>query len=141
MVRVLGGVEVVRKVGQNPSGLEITSRITILERNGIMFSRFSLEGGGTGAWHHHGTRELYGFVLTGRLRLESGPEGKETFDLGAGDFFHIPPGLVHRDVNLSRLKKVVVLSAYVGTGTVVVNVDRPPLRSVPGPSQRRRDPE
>jgi uncharacterized RmlC-like cupin family protein len=46
----------------------------------------------------------------------------ESFNLGPGDFFRIPGGLVHRDVNLSRSKEVIILSFYMGTGPAVVNV-------------------
>ena len=42
-----------------------------------------------------------------------------------GDFFHIPAGLVHRDVNASPSEVAVVVNVSVGTGPVVVNVSEP----------------
>ncbi len=50
-------------------------------------------------WHHHGTRQLYGFIVSGRLQLEYFLRRQEIADLNVGDFFHIPAGLVHRDLN------------------------------------------
>ncbi len=37
-------------------------------------------------------------VLQGQVRFETGmaPEALETADLGPGEVFHIPPGLIHR---------------------------------------------
>lgn len=39
---------------------------------------------------------MYGYVLTGKPNIEF---GQERAVLSPGDFFLIPPGLVHRDVN------------------------------------------
>ncbi len=58
-----------------------------------------LAGGFTGVWHHHGKRTMYGYVVSGKANIEFGQNGKERAILSQGDFFHIPPGLVHRDVN------------------------------------------
>jgi len=76
-------------------------------------------------WHHHGARRLYGFLVSGRLRLEYGPRGTEDVELRSGDFFQIPPGLVHRDVNPDRERELVVVNTLVGKGTPVVNVPGP----------------
>src|SRR2546422_10294200 len=76
-------------------------------------------------WHHHGTHALYGFLLSGRLRLEYGTTGSEAVTVSQGDFIHIPPGLVHRDVNPDRARGLGVVNILVGSGGRVVNVDRP----------------
>jgi uncharacterized RmlC-like cupin family protein len=65
----------------------------------VIVSRTRVERGAVSDWHHHGTRHLYGFLEAGRMRLEYGPSGKESVEVRHGDFFHIPPRLVHRDVN------------------------------------------
>ncbi|HUI85727.1 MAG TPA: hypothetical protein VLY21_01060 [Nitrososphaerales archaeon] len=42
------------------------------------------------AWHHHGERHPYGFLISGRMRLEFGPNGRDAVELSPGDF-SIPP--------------------------------------------------
>ena len=84
-------------------------------------AQFVLPPGTTGAWHHHGTRELLGLLVKGKLRLEY-RSNRGGVDLAPGDFFRIPRGLIHRDVNLSKSHPVVVVSLYVGKGPAAVNV-------------------
>lgn len=76
------------------------------------------------AWHHHGRRRLYGFLVAGRLDLEYGPEGRLVADVRPGDFFRIPPRLVHRDVNPSN-EPAVVVHILLGPGSAVINVSGP----------------
>jgi len=76
-------------------------------------------------WRHHGTRQLYGFIVSGQLQLEYLLKGNELADLSAGDFFHIPAGLVHRDLNPNRDRELVVVNILVGNGPAVINVDSP----------------
>ena len=40
-------------------------------------------------------------------------------------FFHVPPGLVHRDVNPDRAHELAIVNILVGSGVPVVNVDGP----------------
>ena len=75
-------------------------------------------------WHHHGERDVLGYVVRGAARFEFGPEGTDSVDVGQGGFFHVPAGLVHRDVNpLDDLQGIVL--CVVGSGPLVVNVDGP----------------
>jgi uncharacterized RmlC-like cupin family protein len=86
--------------------------------------RGRVDGGVTSGWHHHGNREVLGYVVRGHLRFEFGPGGTESTDVGEGGFFHIPVGLVHRDVNpLDEPQEFVI--AFVGDGPLVVNLDGP----------------
>jgi len=80
-------------------------------------------------WHHHGTRQLYGFIVSGRLQLEYFLRRLEIADLNIGDFFHIPAGLVHRDLNPNKDGELVVVNILVGSGPAVINVDSPPKES------------
>jgi uncharacterized RmlC-like cupin family protein len=52
-------------------------------------------------WHHHGDHGVYGYVVSGSARFESGPEGKDAVAVGPGDFSHVPPNTVRREVNPS----------------------------------------
>ena len=78
----------------------------------------------TSHWHHHGQRTLYGYVVAGQLVLEFGPQGGESVRPSVGDFFQIPAGLVHRDVNPgpgeARIVKVII-----GRGPPTVEVSGP----------------
>ena len=96
------------------------------EAEGILFSRSTVAGAVVSGWHHHGARDLYGFLISGRLRLEFGKGGEDAVDLDPGDFFHIPPKLIHRDVNLGKRRKLLVANILIGAGPPLVNVDGPP---------------
>jgi quercetin dioxygenase-like cupin family protein len=86
--------------------------------------RARAEGGAASGWHHHGDRDVLGYVVRGRARFEFGPGGRESTEVDEGGFFHVPAGLVHRDVNPSDQPQEIVLSV-VGEGPLVVNVDGP----------------
>ena len=80
--------------------------------------------GTTSAWHHHAEHETVGYVVAGKLRLEWGLGGKQRVDAGPGDFFRIPPGVIHRESNPDTAEQLVV-GFRIGTGVSVVNVDGP----------------
>jgi uncharacterized RmlC-like cupin family protein len=42
-----------------------------------------------------------------------------------GDFFHIPPLLVHRDVNPDEKQELAVVNILIGRGEPVINVKSP----------------
>jgi quercetin dioxygenase-like cupin family protein len=110
------------KAGDATDGI---ARGRAFEDDAAIVSRTRVAAGVRSAWHHHGSRLLYGFLAAGRFRLEYGPDGKEAVDLDPGDFFRIPVGLVHRDVNPDSRQEVVVVSVVVGRGPAVVNVGGP----------------
>jgi uncharacterized RmlC-like cupin family protein len=84
--------------------------------------------GSTSAWHHHAEHDTVGYVLAGRLRFEWGPDGERRVDAGPGDFFRVPPNVVHRESNPDELEQHVV-GFRIGTGVNVVNVDGPDASS------------
>ncbi len=67
---------------------------------------------------------MLGFVVRGAARFEFGPDGSDAVDVGEGGFFHVPAGLVHRDVNPLDVEQEIVLT-LVGRGPLVVNVQLP----------------
>lgn len=82
------------------------------------------DAGMVSGWHHHGDHESHIYVLSGRMRMESGPGGAEVVEAQAGDFIFVPPHTVHRESNpASEDSTVVVVRA--GSGEPVVNVDGP----------------
>jgi len=119
-------IEVARKAGLRPG--QPTPGIVrekAFEADGVLFSRSTVAGAVVSDWHHHGTRDPYGFLISGRLRLEFGRRGEDGVDLDPGDFFHIPPKLIHRDVNLNKRRQLQVATVLLGEGPPLVNVDGP----------------
>ncbi len=82
------------------------------------------EPGSMSGWHHHDGWDTYAYVLSGRLRLEFGPNGSEAAEAGPGDFMHVPSHLVHREGHPSgEVADIVVFR--LGKGEIVVNVEGP----------------
>src|SRR3989475_13144732 len=108
------------KKGESTPGI---FRETAFESSNVLVSRTRLERGAVSGWHHHGTHELYGFLVSGQLRLEYGPKGADAAVVGPGDFFHVPPGLVHRGVNPDRARELGIVNIPVRRGHPVVNVE------------------
>jgi quercetin dioxygenase-like cupin family protein len=74
-------------------------------------------------WHHHGEWDTYAYVLSGTLRLESGPAGAETEEARAGDFLSIPKHVVHREGSGGPGFEAVAIR--VGAGPILFNVEGP----------------
>lgn len=119
-------IEVVRKdelrAGQSTPGI---LREKAFEAEEVLVSRSTVAGAVVSDWHHHGHRHLYGFLISGHLQLEFGPKGKEAVVINPGDYFHIPPGIIHRDVNPDKLRRFQVAGILLGKGLAVVNVRGP----------------
>lgn len=89
---------------------------------GLWAGFVTTEPGMVSAWHHHGEYESAIFVLSGALRMESGPGGSSMVDAGAGDFILVPRGVVHREGNPSSVPAEIV-AVRAGTGESTFNVD------------------
>src|SRR5881397_1382323 len=87
--RVMPGIDIVRgtglKEGQSTPGI---LREQAFESSNVLMSRTRLDPAAVSGWHHHGTHDLYGFLLSGRLRLEYGTTGSEAVTVSPGDFIH-----------------------------------------------------
>lgn len=110
------------KEGDSTQGMV---RDKVFEKENIVVGRSRVAGGVSSAWHHHGKRDVYGFIVSGTLRFEYGKGGGDFAVALTGDFFHIPAGLIHRDVNPDGRIEAVVVNIMSGRGPSVVNVDRP----------------
>jgi quercetin dioxygenase-like cupin family protein len=100
-------------------------RETAFDTRRATLMRARAEPGAASGWHHHGERDVLGHVVRGRARFEFGPGGRDSTEVDEGGFFHVPAGLVHRDVNPLDEPQEIVLTV-VGDGPLVVNVDGPP---------------
>src|SRR5207247_11210233 len=67
------------------------------EDDRAVVGRSRISGGVVSAWHHHGTRHLYGFLVAGRIRVEYRPAGRRLVEQNGGDLFQHPAGRAHRD--------------------------------------------
>ena len=82
------------------------------------------EAGMVSGWHHHGDYESHIYVVSGVLRMESGPGGQDVTDAQPGDFVFVPPHTVHREGNPASAEATVVV-VRAGRGEAVFNVDGP----------------
>jgi uncharacterized RmlC-like cupin family protein len=95
------------------------------EAPGLWAGVVHTEPGSTSGWHHHGEHETSLYVVRGRMRLESGPGGREVVEAGPGEFLHVPAGAVHRESNPSDGDPSLAVIARAGSGAPTVNVDGP----------------
>lgn len=100
------------------------TRELALETEAATVMRARAEPHARSGWHHHGARDVLGYVVLGRARFEFGPGGAQSVDVETGGFFHVPAGLVHRDVNPHDAPQEIIMTV-VGSGPMVVNVDGP----------------
>lgn len=113
-----------------PNGLRIAAptpgvvREVAFETDRATLMRARAEPRAASGWHHHGDRDVLGHVVRGRARFEFGPGGQESTEVEEGGFFHVPAGLIHRDVNPLDEPQEIILSV-VGEGPLVVNLDGP----------------
>ena len=82
------------------------------------------DAGMVSGWHHHGEYESSIYVVSGALRMEFGPGGRDVLEAADGDFVYVAPHAIHREGNPADepFTLVVVRS---GTGDPVTNVDGP----------------
>ncbi len=75
-------------------------------------------------WHHHGDYDTSVYVVSGALRMESGPGGGVAVEAGPGDFVHVPKGAIHREGNPGDTESQLIV-VRAGHGPPVINVDGP----------------
>jgi quercetin dioxygenase-like cupin family protein len=84
--------------------------------------RFHRDPGPPGDWHTHGEQQVIAYIISGRIRIESGPGGKEITDLEAGDLVRIEPGTIHRETYEGD---VAIVGFTLGPPPGVVHVEGP----------------
>ncbi len=80
--------------------------------------------GGVSGWHHHGSCVSGIYVVSGRARFSWGPGGRESAEVGPGDFLAVAPGAVHREEALGD-EPLVLVVARRAAETLVVNTPGP----------------
>ena len=82
------------------------------------------ERGLVSGWHHHAAYETAIYVMTGALRMEFGPGGRDVLEADPGDFLYVAPGpSIARATRATRSRGLIVVRS--GSGDTVVNVGGP----------------
>lgn len=100
------------------------SRRLAMHQDGMWTGLVDTEPGAVSGWHHHGDHETTLFIVSGRMRLESGAGGGEVVEAGPGDFLRVPAGAVHRESNPGDEPSRAVI-VRCGSGEPTINVDGP----------------
>lgn len=121
----MGSVEVVTSEELNEApGTPGVVREVAFETDNNMVVQARVAGGTATEWHHYCDRHVYAYLLKGTAIIESGPGGRDRHESEAGDFVHIPPRTIHRDINPTDEEQIVIIN-FVGSGPLVENVDGP----------------
>ena len=96
-----------------------------LQTAGMWSGTVDTEPGATSAWHHHGDHDTTLYVVSGRMRLESGPGGDHVVEGGPGDFHPRCPRtpFTGSRTPVDASSKAVVVRC--GSGPPTTNVDGP----------------
>lgn len=121
----MNSVEVVTSEELNEApGTPGVVREVAFETDNNMVVQARVAGGTATEWHHHCDRHVYAYLLKGKAIIEAGPGGRDRHEFEAGDFVHIPPRTIHRDINPTDEEQIVIIN-FVGSGPLVENVDGP----------------
>ncbi len=110
-----------RSAGQATSGMHREQAVSTDRSWG---GYVTTDAGMVSGWHHHGDYESHIYVVSGALRMESGPGGRDVVEAAPGDFVFVPPHTVHREANPGPVEGAVVV-VRAGSGAPVFNVDGP----------------
>ncbi len=110
-----------RTVGPMTSGMHREEAVTA---EGSWAGYVTTEAGMVSGWHHHGDYESHIYVMSGALRMESGPDGRDVVEARPGDFVFVPPHTVHREGNPTSTDSTIIV-VRAGSGEAVFNVDGP----------------
>lgn len=92
----------------------------------IWMGHVTLPPGAVSGVHHHGESENGIYILTGRARFEYGDKLEHVIEAGPGDFIHVPPYVLHREINLAPDQPIEEIVARTSQETLVINVEWPP---------------
>ena len=76
-------------------------------------------------WHHHKDYDSVMYMLSGRIRVDWGPNGEKSFELGPGDYAFMGRKAIHRAHIIESDGDCRYIFVRIGQGESVVNVDGP----------------
>ncbi len=100
------------------------TRRTAFDGDGHWFGHVEAEPNTMSGWHHHGENTTVGYLLKGHVRVEYGPGGSLSQDVGEGEYFTVPAGVVHREGNATDDAAEAVIVRF-GEGPPVFPADGP----------------
>jgi uncharacterized RmlC-like cupin family protein len=119
-------IDVIREADLRPG--EPTPGITrnrAFDTGTVIVGQTRVAAGVVSGWHHHGSRTMFGYLISGRLRFDFGRGGKDSVEVHPGEYFRILPRVIHRDVNPSPTEAFLVVNVLIGEGPSLVNVAGP----------------
>jgi uncharacterized RmlC-like cupin family protein len=120
--------EAVRRVrpGERAQGdrTQGVSREAAVATDGMWAGFVTTDPGMDSGWHHHGDLESTIYVLSGAMRLEFGPGGRDVIDAQPGEFIYVAPHAIHREGNPTD-EPATLIVARAGSGDPVTNVEGP----------------
>lgn len=122
----MGEVQVVKGVASglaNPTHESPTARVTVFHHGNLWTGYARLGPEMDSGWHHHGDHDTYFYIISGTARLESGPGGRESAQLGPGDAAFVPAHTIHRELTGTEGLDSFVIR--VGTGQLVFPTEGP----------------
>ena len=99
-------------------------RRTAFEGEGHWFGHVEAEANSMSGWHHHGENTTVGYSLRGSFRVEYGPGGRLSAEVGEGEFFTVPAGVIHREGNPTDQVAEAIIVRF-GEGPPVFPADGP----------------
>ncbi|MBI4328391.1 MAG: cupin domain-containing protein [Chloroflexi bacterium] len=75
--------------------------------------------------HHHGDAESGIYMIKGHARFRFGALLDRSIEAGPGDFVHVPPRIIHQEINLSGSDGIEMIVVRDHQENVVVNLDLP----------------
>lgn len=76
-------------------------------------------------WHHHLEFDSVMYMLSGRVRVDHGENGEESFEIGKGDYAYFPRRVIHRAQIIEGGEDVHYIFFRIGEGETLMNVDGP----------------
>lgn len=74
--------------------------------------------------HHHKDFDSVMYMLSGSIRVDHGPGGEKSFELGAGDYAYFPRRVIHR-AQILQGDNVRYVFVRIGQGETLENVGGP----------------
>lgn len=125
-IRVVRGADLSSATAQT-SGMKRMAAIDAesFGSRSLWAGRVTMDAGASPGAHHHGDCESVIFVIAGSIRMRYGDTLECDVEAGPGDFIHIPPHLVHQELNRSETAAIDCIVIRDPNENVVVNVDVP----------------
>jgi uncharacterized RmlC-like cupin family protein len=121
----MAGVSVAQATGraaqQQTSGMLLEEAFA---HSGFWVGQSRTPPGSVGGWHHHGDHHTFTYLASGQARYEWGKDGEQGADLKPGDFIHISPHTIHREMNTGSVPNLLVIFRS-GSGPTLVSTGSP----------------